>query len=346
MRIAIGHDLIEKHTDGKPQSFSALWKARADETGVAAEVVDPLAPGAIGTIRGFDAFIWRYNFRQPWTDAGPRIMRGVEDNLGLRVWPPRVLRETFEDKAAQAYLLEALGIAHPRTWVFWRAAEALERLRELPYPLVAKLSRGVRGAGVALIRDRKEAEALIERMFTFGLDSLEFTRNPRERRFGKYNYPLRMLRRGRVKGNHERGYVIFQEYIEGNEVDTRVVVQGDRAMASRRHNRPGDFRASGSGLSDFEPEAINPAAIELAFGAAKAMGVRSLVVDVIQRGETPLINELSYSMAIHVTRSFQGQWRRAEGGLVREAHAFDWPAAIFDDFVAALPAPVAADVAE
>ena len=86
MRIAIGHDLVERATDGNPQSFSAGWKGLADELGVEAEVIEPLLPGAIGRIGGFDGFIWRYNFRQPWTDAGPQIMAVVEDQHGLPVW--------------------------------------------------------------------------------------------------------------------------------------------------------------------------------------------------------------------------------------------------------------------
>jgi hypothetical protein len=341
MRLAIGYDLIERHTDGNPQSFSRLWKEYADERGVDATVVDPLSPGALDVVRGCDAFIWRYNFRMPWTDAAPGIMRAVEDDFGLPVWPGRILRETFENKIAQSYLLDALNIPHPRTWVFWRAAEALERLDELPFPLVAKLSRGVRSEGVALIRDRAEAEAVIDRMFTFGLGSMDFLRQSRERRFGKYNVMLRAMRRGRFKGFHERGYVLFQEFVPGNAFDTRVVVQGDRITASRRRTREGDFRASGSGVSDFDPAAIDPAALALAVELAEAMKVSSLVADVIHRGTQPLINEFSYSMAIHVVRSMPGHWRRGPEGMVRVDAPLDWPRAILDDFLAEIGASAA-----
>lgn len=334
MRIAIGHDLIEKHTDGKPQSFSALWKSHADARGIAAEVLHPLLPGALDRIRDYDGFIWRYNFRLPWLDAAPRIMRAIEDDCGLPVWPARVLRETFEDKIAQAYLLDALGIPHPRTWVFWHAAEALERLDGLPFPLVAKLSRGVQSDGVALIRNRTEAEELIGRMFSFGLSSMNFLRDRSERRFGKYNLMLRSMRRGRFKGNIERGYVLFQEFIPGNDFDTRLMLQDDKVLALRRHNRKGDFRASGSGLMDYDAEAISPAAVTLTFELARAMKVPSLVADVIFRCDEPLINEFSYSTQIHGVRPCRGHWRSGPEGIARVEADFDWPLAIFDGFVA------------
>ncbi len=334
MRIAIGQDLVEKATDGQPQSFSALWKARAEAMGIEAEVVDPLLPGAIERIGGFDGFIWRYNFRLPWTEAGPRIMEVVEAQHGLVVWPPRVLRETFENKIAQAYVLAALDVPRPRTWVFWHEADARAALKELPLPLVAKLSRGVRGEGVALIRTRAEAERLIHQMFSFGLGSMEFMRGGKARRWGKYSPMVEALRRGRFKGNHERGYVLFQEFIEGNAFDTRVVIQGDLAWASRRMNREGDFRASGSGVSDWDARAVRPAALELAWRAADAMGVRTLVADVMQRGDVPVMGEISTSMAVHVVREMDGHFRRGPDGIAWDAAKVDWPAAVFDDFLA------------
>lgn len=341
MRIAIGHDVVQTHTDGNPQSFSALWKSYADEIGLDAEVIRPLLSGAIDRIRDFDAFIWRYNFQATWIEAGPRIMRAIEDDCGLPVWPDRVLRDTFENKTAQAYLLEALKIPHPRTWVYWHAADALAQLDDLPFPLVAKLSRGVQSQGVALIRNRAEAEEVIKRMFSFGLDSMNFMRDRRERRFGKYNLIVRAMRRGHFKGHLERNYVILQEFIPGNAFDTRLVVQGDKLLALRRHNRRGDFRASGSGQFDHDPEGINPSAIELAFDMAEAMKVKSLVVDVIMDGDKPLINEFSYSMAIHAVRGCPCYWKRGGGGTTRVNEVLDWPRATFDDFLADIEAAVA-----
>ncbi len=70
MRLAIGHDLIPRHTDGNPQSFSAMWKAQADETAIEAEVIDPLLPVLSLLIGDYDAFIWRYCPRQTFDRCG------------------------------------------------------------------------------------------------------------------------------------------------------------------------------------------------------------------------------------------------------------------------------------
>jgi hypothetical protein len=334
MRIAIGHDLVRRDTDGNSQSFSAVWKARADELGIATEELEPLLPGALDRIARCDGFIWRYNFKLPWTDAGPRLMQAVENELGIPVWPARPLRDTFENKIAQSYLLEAAGIPHPRTWVFWRQRDAMAALPDLPFPLVAKLSRGVKSDGVALIRDRAEAEVLVRQMFSFGTLSLDFLRIPRHRRFGKYTPILRAMRRGGIRGNLEQGYVLLQEYIPGNTGDTRVVVQGDVAVAGGRLNREGDFRASGSGRNNLDPANINPKSIELGFRLADAMGVSSVVLDVLVRGDEPVITEFSASMAINAVRRFRGHWRRGPDGLVRSDDPVDWPNLVFDEFVA------------
>ena len=67
-------------------------------------------------------------------------------------------------------------------------------------------------------------------MFSIGLGSMEFMRDGKARRWGKFTPLVQALRRGRFKGPHERGYVLFQEFMPGNTFDTRVVVQGDRGL--------------------------------------------------------------------------------------------------------------------
>ena len=44
---------------------------------------------------------------------------------------------------------------------------------------------------------------------------------------------------------------ILQEFCQNNDGDLRVVVVGNRVMGFRRGNRPGDFRASGSGRKEY-----------------------------------------------------------------------------------------------
>ena len=247
MRIAIGHEIAVRLPSGGALSFAAMWKEYADELGIDAEVIEPLQQGALDGIGSYDGFIWRYNFRLPWTDAAPRLMRSIEDDHGIPVWPERILRDIFENKIAQTYLLEAHDIPRPRTWIYWREEEALEALSTLPYPLVAKLSRGMKSDGVALVHSPAEARTLVKQMFSFGAQSLDLLRNRRARMFGRYTPMLSAMRKGRIAGHLEYGYVFLQEFLPGNTFDTRLVVQGDHVCGARRINRPGTFEPAEAG---------------------------------------------------------------------------------------------------
>ena len=51
----------------------------------------------------------------------------------------------------------------------------------------------------------------------------------------------------------QRSYILWQEFIPDNQRDFRVTIIGRRyAFVFWRNNRPGDFRASGSGLIDYD----------------------------------------------------------------------------------------------
>ena len=64
------------------------------------------------------------------------------------------------------------------------------------------------------------------------------------------------------------------------------------------------------------------------------MGVRSLIVDILQRGDEPVMGEFSYSMTPGLVSSFRGHWKRGPAGIHRVEEQLDWPRLIFDDFLA------------
>jgi hypothetical protein len=260
-------------------------------------------------------------------------MDAVETGLGVPTWPPRPLRDIFENKIAQHYLMDSLRIPHPRSWVFWREAEAMEALAGLPYPLVAKLSRGIKSRGVALIRTRKEAEVHVRRMFAFGQGSLNYTRNWRAKALGKYSALAQAAFTGRFEGNLERNYVLFQEFVAGNTHDIKLCLQGNRVFGERRRNRPDDFRASGSGLWEPDHTAVPAAAVQLSFDVAETLGVGSLVLDLVMRGDLPLVIECSYTSAVSIATGSDGHWVRENGQLSHRPERVDWPAAVWDDFI-------------
>jgi len=165
--------------------------------------------------------------------------------------------------------------------------------------MVLKLAGGIISENVRLLRNRDDAEYWIKRLFGSGVTSLD---RPSLRR------PRALLRRAltaaeAITGGHrrrsrrgdvQRGYFLVQEFLEGNDYDTRAVAIGNRAYAYRRFNRPDDFRASGSGLRDPDPSQIDLELVRMAFVVARSLGTQSIAIDGIYRGEERVLTEISY----------------------------------------------------
>lgn len=113
------------------------------------------------------------------------------------------------------------------------------------------------------------------------------------------------------------------------------MVIGDRCFCVRRFVRDGDFRASGSGKTVYEPSLFPAASIELAFEVADGLGSQSLALDVIyERDGRPLCVEASYAFPI-------GPFLERAGGYFDRAgiwHDTQRPPPEFmvEDFVASL----------
>ena len=100
-----------------------------------------------------------------------------------------------------------------------------------------------------LVRDVKTAKKAIDVMFTKGTISgrLPFFSTTRWRDFNIYKTGTKLGEVGfsedywmRILNPYwqiDKNYIYFQEFIPGNEFDTRVTVIGDRAFAFRRMNR-------------------------------------------------------------------------------------------------------------
>lgn len=134
-----------------------------------------------------------------------------------------------------------------------------------------------------------------------------------------------------------RGYVLFQEFLAGNTFDTRVTVIGNRAFGLTRGNRPGDFRASSSGILNYCPDAVDPRCVRTAFRVSGILDAQSLAFDFLrgERGE-PVIGEISYCFPRpDFLRDCPGHWDAAMSW--HEGHM--WPEdGILEDLLKSLPA--------
>lgn len=108
-----------------------------------------------------------------------------------------------------------------------------------------------------------------------------------------------------------KNYVLFQKFLPSNNCDTRVTVIGNRAFSFRRIVRDNDFRASGSGLIDYDTTKIDPRCLKIALEVSKVMGFQSRAYYFLinEEGE-PEFCEISYAYVSSAVHNCPGYWDR------------------------------------
>lgn len=316
--------------DGGPNSYSVRWAEAIRFHGAEARRLDLLGPHPLEQVEGCAGVMWHwphYPHEVRW--AALPLLRIIEERLRIPVFPDMATCWHFDDKIAQGYLLDALDVPHPETWVFWRKAEAQAWCEKAEYPVVAKLSGGAGSQNVRLIRSPVEAHRYVEACFSgsgivvrpvlpAGGWACWRARLKRAAKRAAQAVPYVLANRFPALPDQtywmpQKNYALFQEFVAGNEFDTRVTVIGDRAFAFRRLNRSGDFRASGSGKIDYEPAAIDLRCVRLAFDAARKLKSQSMAFDFLFRGEArePVVGEISYGYADWAVEKCAGHWDSA-----------------------------------
>ena len=115
---------------------------------------------------------------------------------------------------------------------------------------------------------------------------------------------------------------------------------GNRAFGYRRMNRPGDFRASGSGRPNWDPAGIDLQMVRLAFLTAQRLETQSVAIDAMLRGTERVLGEVSYTYVSWMVRDCPGHWVLHGDPETGELEFVDGHMApddaIFEDFVAEL----------
>ena len=298
MKIAIHH---------RPGSFSDRWIAYCQQKSIDYKIVNCYDSDIVEQVKDCDALMWHHHHAD-YKDAltAKRILFALE-HAGVKVFPNFHTGWHFDDKVAQKYLLEAIDAPLVPSYVFYDKNEALDWAETTTYPKVFKLKGGAGSSNVKLVRSKKDAVKLINTAFGKGFSQFNRLGNLKER-YRKYKSGKDTLL-GVAKGvgrlviptefaklqSRERGYVYFQEFVENDGFDVRVVVIGHKAVALKRLVRENDFRASGSGNLIFENEKIDKEYIIKAFDLSRRIKSQSLAIDFIQSKDNEvLIVELSY----------------------------------------------------
>lgn len=334
LTIAIHKDAVTQ-PDGVKQSFSNVWINRAQQRGITVIPVDHTMPDFFQKVRQADAFMWRFGYSISQQAIAKRVIRAVSHGLNLQVYPSHDMYWHFEDKIAQLYLLLSVGIPIADTRIFWSKQSVEQNQKTLTFPLVCKLASGIRSENVCKINNLRELSEISDKMFSFGLDTLMAPTNFWIKRLGKFAVPLKWLL-GRVQlPDIQSGYLYLQEYLPDNAYDTRVNLVGNIAVACRRFNRKNDFRASGSGMLDYDQSKIDQRFIALAFKIARVLNLKSLALDGLYKNGEPMIAEISYTFPAWGVNVMPGYWVETEhsGLQYTETTGLCVEEMIFDNFI-------------
>ena len=318
-----------------PGSFSERWIEWCVERQVPFKPLNCLSTDIVRQCTGLDAVLWHWTLVSLEEPLVARQIIAALEQAGMVVFPSTATCWHYDDKVGQKYLLESIGAPVIPTWVFTDPTEAREWIASATWPKVFKLRCGAGSENVQLVRSRRQAEALCRRAFGAGFpasagylyDAANRVRHTRGRRefLEKLKRAPRSLAetlRHRRHAPRQRGYVLFQEFMPGNEFDTRVTIIGNRAFGAMRRNRPNDFRASGSGDCLFDPERVDRRCVPIAFRVAEQLGTQSLACDFLfDSDHHPRICEMSYCSVASPVYDCPGYWDQGFGW--HEGHF--WP---------------------
>lgn len=301
MKIGIHH---------RKGSFSERWLEYTQEHDTPVKIVDCYRSDIVDQLADCEGLMWHWAHHDHRAALFARQLTFALEAAGKHVFPDSSTCWHYDDKLGQKYLLEAVGVPLVPSYVFYDEGQAIAWAEQSDFPKVFKLRGGAGSTNVWLVNSRPEAIRLIRRAFGRGFGPInrfsvfrdKMSLVSRHRTLTAWKECFRAMALCLVPGRlekrfpREKNYAYFQDFIADNSYDTRLVVIGDRCFGVKRHCRKGDFRASGSGLLEYDPALFDRAAIEAAFATAGKLGAQSLAFDLLRDANSrPRINEISYA---------------------------------------------------
>jgi len=321
------------HREG---SYSTEWISYCDQNDIAYKLVDCYKNDIIEQLADCDALMWHYYHESAKDIQFAKQLLFALEGSGKVVYPNRASNWHFDDKVGQKYLFESIGAPLVPSYAFYTKREALEWVNSTSFPKVFKLRGGAGSSNVRLVRSRAQAVSFVRKAFGRGFKRYHPLKNLNERwrlyKMGKMSFVdllkgwIRLLRPtkfARVMGR-DRGYIYFQDFIPNNTHDIRVTYVNNRCFASRRAVRPGDFRASGSGIPDMDQANVPLSALEISFDVAEKLGLQSAAIDFVVLDDKPLIVEICYAYGHYDGHYKHGYYDRDLNYYKEEFNAYHW----------------------
>ena len=313
IKIAIHH---------RPGSFSDRWISCCDEKQITYSLVNCYAGNIVKQLKDFDVLLWHWHQDDVKAILFARQLIMSLVNTDIKVFPDINTCWHFDDKVGQKYLLESINAPLVPSYVFYDKDQALDWINKASFPKVFKLRGGAASQNVRLVPNRSEAKKLCRIAFGRGFDvkagyfadfSTKVNKAQKEKDYlGKLKRmpaTLRKIYLNRKMRGRNKGYIYFQEFMPGNNHDTRVTIIGNRAFAFRRMVRNNDFRASGSGQINYDTNGIDKRCVKVAFSVAQKLKAQSIAFDFLaDKDSIPLIVEVSYCYVADAVKVCKGHW--------------------------------------
>lgn len=252
----------------------------------------------IQQLEGLDAFTWRLIMGDATCMDEARTKIPLIEEMGIPCFPNTKMLWLFDDKIRETFFLRQYHYPTPATSVFFDQGAARAYADKAEYPLIVKSHCGASSVGVMMLRSRREAHRLLDRIFK--ADSIWtriLARCYTTPRLKKGDLLLSLNHHYRNSRPH---YAYFQQFIH-TDCDWRITTLGKNVVSVfMRKNRPGDFRASGSGLWEkVEPSEVPAEACDLALRISNTHGFTSMTYDFMQSAGSWVIGEFSYSFLLN-----------------------------------------------
>ena len=307
----------------KPVSWNTRWIDYCEKNNIPYIGVDCYSYDIIETLRkeGVTHLMWAFSLALPKDHIMAKSVLNAANKMGIRTFPNFDSNWHFEDKIAQKYLLEAIGAPVVKSWTFYDKQKALDFAQNAYYPIVAKLRKGAGSKNVILIHNLKECRHYVRIMFGRGKnpyqsfntlvnDRLKAITEKKKTYFSLIDIigKLKVHMSRRKLFPKEIGYVYFQEFLPNNTNDLRISVVGDKIWGYYRGVRKDDFRASGSGIIDYDT-LIPLDIVKRSYELSKRLSSQSIGFDYVKAPDGSYkIVEMSYGFVGELLFNCKGYW--------------------------------------
>ena len=312
------------NSNSRLTAYGEKYAEILDLNGIPFTLINPNSSTILDDIRKCTHLLFRHSQGDTDMLIYDAIFHIAHNILQIECYPNFETYWPYENKIKEYLLLKSQGFPIIDSEIFWTHDQASDFIGKTDFPIVAKLPKGAGSSNVVIIKSRKEGQVIINQVFKKGVkphsirsrSNLASLSKVGIYQFGRTRLRSILISLQVIKDQTEypewqlqKDSILLQKYLPDNTYDTRVTIIGNRAFAFRRFVRKNDFRASGSGNFNLDPDKIDTRCLEIAFAISRRLNFVTMAYDFIyDENKYPFINEISYCFVDEIVRSCPGYW--------------------------------------